>query len=202
MAAVIGPSLMYLPSWEISSYVAVKESPDWISSTKSMSQPKMSASASAVWSCAPACADGFEQRAVDHAVDDALVRFERVFQHFGAEAFFVADHAQRFARAQLALEAEQRAVAMDEMECFAGTQLVEATLEARQVAQRGEVRKIELQAAKNAVERVVVTDDDFDSRCADGGRADEGGLLRDYVVRRRRGGACSRRSRLGSGATA
>ena len=73
---------------------------------------------------------------------------------------------------------------MQELERLAGSQLVEAGLQAGQAAHRGEVGEIEFQAAENAVERVVAADDHFD-----GGGAERSGLHR---ARARRQGPAPR----------
>src|SRR6185312_445479 len=119
--------------------------------------------------------------------------FERILQHVRAEAIGIADDFQRFTRAQLPLESEQAAVAVHEVQRFTRAQIIQRVLEPREVANGGEIGEIELQAAENAVERVVARNDDLDGGGAEIDREQR------RLSREGRGRGRGRCNRLGAG---
>ena len=116
-----------------------------MSSAKSISQPNICASASADLIVRPRGRDGLEQRAVDDAPNRDHAAFQGVLQHVGLEAgWIVAADLKGFARAYAALEADEPAVALGEVQRFARLQGIEHVLKTRQRAQRSQIRKVEL----------------------------------------------------------
>ncbi len=120
---------------------------------------------------------GLEQRAVDRGAHGAHARLQRIFQHVGAEPVALPRDFQSLGVVQAALETDQRAVPMHEVQGLARSQAVQVGAQPRQGAQERQVGQIELEATEDPIERVIRPDDDVDGGSAEDGAL--GGRVRD-----------------------
>ena len=106
---------------------------------------------------------GVEQRRVDDAVRDGHARLDRPRADVGAEAVGRARDLELLGQRQIALERQQFAVAVREVQRFARHQSIDQCARATDGAQVGQIGKAQLELAENGVQRVVAPDDDFDT---------------------------------------
>ena len=109
------------------------------------------------------------ERAVDGAAQHPLLGLERVLDDVRAEAVLGAGHRKRRRLVDAPRQRLDLAVQVRQLDHVARADHVEALADVREAAQFREVRKLELQAAEDLVERVVAADrdgDEFEGRGA------------------------------------